>query len=68
MDIILNSNLEQQLQSIAKLTEKSEQQIIIEALEKYLQSIDKPKNCYDLALELGVIGVEKEKKALNIIP
>jgi len=26
-------------------------------LENYLQSIDKPKNCYELALELGVVGV-----------
>lgn len=53
----LNSQLEQKLKSISQLTNKSEQQLIIEALEKHLQELSQPQNCYELATQLGVIGI-----------
>jgi len=58
MDIVLSSNLQQKLTKLAQQTKKSEQEVIIEALEKHLE-IEEPlkRNCYDRALELGVIGV-----------
>jgi hypothetical protein len=58
--LALNSQLEAQLKSIAQLTNKSEQQLIVEALEKHLQELSQPQNCYDLALQLGVIGIAED--------
>lgn len=41
MDIVLSSNLQQKLTKLAQQTKKSEQEVIIEVLEKYLE-IKKP--------------------------
>ena len=59
-NLSLDSQLEQQLKSVAQLTNKSEQQLIIEALEKHLQELSQAQNCYDLALQLGVIGIAED--------
>ncbi|WP_197285193.1 MULTISPECIES: hypothetical protein [Planktothricoides] len=48
--------LEAQLKAIAKQTNKTEQELIIEAITKHLQELNQSQNCYDLALQLGVIG------------
>ncbi|AFZ48349.1 hypothetical protein Cyast_2403 [Cyanobacterium stanieri PCC 7202] len=57
MDITFNQALQKKLTKLAQITQKSEQQVIIEALEKHLETTQIPeKNCYDLALELGVIA------------
>ena len=48
--------LEALLKAIAKQTNKTEQELIIEAIIKHLQELNQSQNCYDLALQLGVIG------------
>lgn len=61
MDIVLSSNLQQKLTKLAQQTKKSEQEVIIEVLEKYLEIEETlEQNCYDRALELGVIGVAED--------
>ncbi|MBP0016922.1 MAG: hypothetical protein J7647_05110 [Cyanobacteria bacterium SBLK] len=57
LNISLSTDLKQQLQKAVEITQKNEQQLIVEALEKHLAELTKPQNCYDLALKLGVIGV-----------
>ncbi|WP_107669080.1 hypothetical protein [Cyanothece sp. BG0011] len=59
-NLSLNPEIKQQLQTVAKLTHKTEQELILEALEKHLKELSKPQNCYDLAIQLGVIGVAEE--------
>jgi hypothetical protein len=60
LNIQLDSKLEQWLHQVAKLTQKTEQELITEALEKHLKELSQSKSCYDLAMELGVIGVTKK--------
>lgn len=48
--------LEQQLREVAGAHQKSAQELIIEAVELHLQQLAPAKSCYDLALELGIIG------------
>ncbi len=49
--------LDQQLKDAVKLTNKTEEDLIREALEIYLSQINQAKTCYDLALESGIIGI-----------
>jgi len=56
MKITLEPQLEAQLKAMAKQTHKTEQELITEAITKHLQELNQPQTCYDLALELGVIG------------
>ncbi|MBD2543388.1 hypothetical protein H6G72_05875 [Planktothricoides sp. FACHB-1370] len=56
MHLFLPVYLEAQLKAIAKQTNKTEQELIIEAITKHLQELNQSQNCYDLALQLGVIG------------
>jgi len=61
MNIILSSKLQQKLTKMAQKTQKSEQEVIIDALEKHLNTPQiSEQNCYDLALELGVIGIAED--------
>ena len=60
MNIVLNPALEQQLKEVARLTQKTEQQLVTEALERHLPELRPSKNCYDLALELGVMVVGED--------
>ena len=60
MNIVLNPALEQQLKEVARLTQKTEQELVTEALERHLPELRLPKNCYDLALELGVMVVGED--------
>ncbi len=55
--IALSTNLEQKLKLAAKLSQKSEQDLIIEAIENHLKQFYPKQSCYDLAMELEVIGV-----------
>ena len=56
MKITLEPQLEAQLKAIAKQTNKTEQELITEAITKHLQELNQSQNCYDLAWQLGVIG------------
>jgi len=56
MKITLEPQLEAQLKAIAKQSNKTEQEVIIEAITKHIQELNQSQNCYDLALHLGVIG------------
>jgi len=61
MNIVLSPNLQQKLTKLAQQTEKSEEEVVIEALEKHLEIEETPEqSCYDLALELGVIGIAED--------
>ncbi|MGB0564148.1 MAG: hypothetical protein ACPGVO_20455 [Spirulinaceae cyanobacterium] len=55
--IPISPNLEQQLREVAGVQQKSVQELIIEAVELHLQQLTPSKSCYDVALDLGVIGV-----------
>ncbi len=58
INILVSSILESRLKEVAKLSQKSEQKLIIEAVENYLKQFSSPKNCYALAKELGIIGIK----------
>ncbi|WP_373480204.1 hypothetical protein [Geminocystis sp.] len=60
LNVSVNLLLEKQLKDAVKLTNKTEEDLIREALEIYLSQINKTKTCYDLALESGVIGIAKD--------
>jgi len=61
MNIVLSPNLQQKLTKLAQQTKKSEQEVIIEALEKHLEIEETTEQtCYDLALKLGVIGIAED--------
>ncbi|EAZ88075.1 hypothetical protein [Crocosphaera chwakensis] len=57
ISIPLSPSLEQRLKEVAHMNQKTEQELILEALENHLKQFPIPKNCYDLAIELGVIGI-----------
>ncbi|MBF2057500.1 MAG: hypothetical protein IGQ45_09840 [Cyanobacterium sp. T60_A2020_053] len=57
LNVSVNLLLEKQLKDAVKLTNKTEEDLIREALEIYLSQINKTKTCYDLALESGIIPV-----------
>lgn len=57
ISIPLSPILEQRLKEVAQMSQKSEQELILEAVENHLKQFPKQKTCYDLAKELGVIGV-----------
>ena len=56
MKINLEPQLEAQLKATAKQINQTEQELITEAITKHLQELNQSENCYDLALQLGVIG------------
>ncbi|MGI0480570.1 hypothetical protein ACN4EE_07245 [Geminocystis sp. CENA526] len=60
LNVSVNLLLEKQLKDAVKLTNKTEEDLIREALEIYLSQINKTPTCYDLALESGIIGVAKD--------
>jgi hypothetical protein len=60
LNVSVNLLLEKQLKDAVKLTNKTEEDLIREALEIYLSQINKTQTCYDLALESGIIGVAKD--------
>lgn len=60
INITLSPSLDQRLKEVAKMSQKSEQELILEALESHLQQFPFSKSCYDLALELGVLGVAED--------
>ncbi|WP_254174857.1 CopG family ribbon-helix-helix protein [Planktothrix pseudagardhii] len=54
--IPVSETLSEQLKTLAELQDKSEHELIIEALESYIRKFIPEKSCYDLAIELDVIG------------
>lgn len=58
--IALSTSLEQKLKQVAELSQKSEQDLIIEAIENHLKQFYPRQSCSDLAMELGVIGVSED--------
>ena len=57
--IPISLTLEKRLKEVAKIRQKSAQELILEAVEYHLEQFEfvLPKTCYDLAIELGVVGV-----------
>jgi len=57
MDITLTvpSSLNQRLKEAAKIQNKSEQELILEALENHLTIINPPNNCYEMLAKLGIL-------------
>lgn len=45
------------LSGLSQRKNKTESEIVREALRKYLKEAMTEQNCYDLAMELGIIGV-----------
>ena len=60
ISIPLSPSLEQRLKEVAQMNQKTEQELILEAIENHLEQFSYPKSCYDLAIELGVIGVAED--------
>jgi predicted DNA-binding protein len=60
ISIPLSPSLEQRLKEVAQMNQKTEQELILEALENHLKQFPTQKSCYDLAIELGVIGVAED--------
>lgn len=56
INVLMSSLLESRLKEIALSSQKSEQELIIEAVESYLKQFPPIKTCYDLAKELDIIG------------
>jgi len=56
INISISLLLESRLKEIALKSQKSEQELIIEAVESYIKQFSAPKTCYDLAIELNIIG------------
>ncbi len=54
--IPVSETLSEQLKTLAELQDKSEHELIIEAVESYIRKFIPEKSCYDLAMELDVIG------------
>jgi len=64
LNLVLNSEIEHQLKKAARQAQKTEQEIIIEALEEHFKKLKKSPNCYALAVELGVIGIAEDLPAV----
>ena len=60
ISIALSPSLEQRLKQVAQMNQKTEQELILEAIENHLEQFLSSKSCYDLAIELGVIGVAED--------
>ncbi|MEB3191037.1 MAG: hypothetical protein VKL42_11905 [Snowella sp.] len=60
LTVPITPNLNQRLKEAAKTQNKSEQALILEALENHLDTISPPQNCYDLLEELGILETIKE--------
>ncbi|MDJ0660528.1 MAG: hypothetical protein QNJ42_13720 [Crocosphaera sp.] len=58
--IPVNQRLEKRLKEVAKISKKSEQELILEALENHLKQFPPSQNCYDLAKDLGILGVAED--------
>ena len=56
INISVSHILKLRLKEATELSHRSEEELIIEAVEKYLEQFSSQKNCYDLAKELGLIG------------
>ena len=54
--IPISLTLEKRLKEVAKIRQTSEQELIVEAVEHHLEQFVLPRTCYDLAIELGVVG------------
>jgi hypothetical protein len=52
--IPISTTLDKRLKEVAKIQNKSEQELILEALESHLNKISPNVNCYDLLQELGI--------------
>ncbi|ELS00209.1 hypothetical protein [Gloeocapsa sp. PCC 73106] len=55
--ISINEQEQLLLSSLSRRKNKTESEIVREALGEYLKETMAEQNCYDLAVELGVIGV-----------
>ncbi len=60
ISIALSPSLEKRLKEVAQMNQKTEQELILEAIENHLEQFLSPKSCYDLAIELGVMGVAED--------
>lgn len=58
--IPVNQRLEKRLKEVAQISQKSEQELILEALENHLKQFPSSQNCYDLANDLGILGVTED--------
>jgi hypothetical protein len=55
LTVPISLNLNQRLKEAAKLQNKSEQDLILEALENHLTTINPSQNCYEMLEKLGIL-------------